>query len=78
MPSVSTHARTLVTEEIARIVSHASRGPGFLRAGQHAYNLARAYPDCGMTGDELVNAIIGAAAKAGVAVEMNRPASAPL
>jgi hypothetical protein len=63
----------LVREEISRIISLASRGRGFLRAGEHAYNLAKAYPNSGLTGEELVDAIIAAAASAGVAVEMNRP-----
>ena len=62
--------RILVAEEIGRIVDQARRGSGFVRAGEHAYALAKQYPNCGMTGTELVNEIAGAAAKAGVAVEI--------
>ena len=65
-------ARTLVREEIEHIVSRAARGRGFLRAGEHAYRIAKAYPNCGMTGAEVVNEIIATAASAGVAVEMTR------
>ena len=64
--------RIHVKEEIERIVQRASRGRGFLRAGEQAYRIMKAYPHCGMTGSEIVNAIIASAAAAGVAVEMNR------
>ncbi len=55
----------LVAEEIEHIVAQATRGSGFLRAGEHAYRISKAYPDCGMTGGELVNS---------VAVEIFQPA----
>ena len=64
--------KILVKEEIEHIVDRASRGRGFLRAGEQAYRIMKAYPNCGMTGTEVVNAIIASAAAAGVAVEMNR------
>ncbi|HWT32050.1 MAG TPA: hypothetical protein VN240_13630 [Propylenella sp.] len=64
--------RILVKEEIEHIVDRASRGRGFLRAGEHAYRIIKAYPNCGMTGTEVVNEIIATAAAAGVAVEMSR------
>jgi hypothetical protein len=63
----------LVREEIEHIVSRASQGAGFLRAGEHAYRIMKQYPNCGMTGAEVVNEIIAAAATSGVAVEMSRP-----
>ena len=68
-------ARTLVREEIEHIVSRAARGRGFLRAGEHAYRIMKQYPNCGMSGEEVVNEIIAAAAASGVAVEMSRPHS---
>lgn len=63
----------LVAEEIDHIVSRAARHTGFLRAGEHAYRLFRAYPNSGKSGRELVNAIVTAAAKKGVAVEISQP-----
>jgi hypothetical protein len=66
----------LIGEEIDYIVGNAARGRGFLRAGEHAYRIAKAYPNCGLTGRELVDQIAAAAAKAGVAVELNRPSLA--
>ena len=65
----------LVREEIEHIVSRASLGMGFLRAGEHAYRILKQYPNCGMSGEEVVNEIITAAAASGVAVEMSRPTS---
>ena len=65
-------AKLLVLEDIAHVVATAARGSGFMRAGEHAFRLARAYPDCGMTGAELVNEIVGAASAAGVAVEISK------
>ena len=58
--------------KIEHIVSRAARGRGLLRAGEHAYRIIKAYPNCGMSGAEVVNEIIGMAATAGVAVEMSR------
>ncbi len=64
---------TPVEQEIHRIVARAARGVSFMRAGEHAYRLAKAYPNCGLSGRELVNAIVAAAAAAGVAVEIGQP-----
>jgi hypothetical protein len=64
---------TSVEQEIEQIVSRAARGVGFLRAGEHAYRLSKAYPDCGLTGGDLVHEISSAAARAGVAVEVRQP-----
>jgi hypothetical protein len=63
----------LVREEIERIVSQAARGSGFIRAGEHAYRLLKQFPNPGMTGDEVVNEIVAAAANAGIAVEISQP-----
>ena len=63
----------LVREEIEHIVSRASLGMGFLRAGEHAYRILKQYPNCGMNGKQVVDEIIATAAAAGVAVEMSRP-----
>ncbi len=63
----------LVREEIEHIVSRASLGTGFLRAGEHAYRILKQYPNCGMSGKQVVDEIITAAAASGVAVEMSAP-----
>jgi hypothetical protein len=63
----------LVREEVEAIVLRAARGAGFLRAGEHAYRILKTYPNCGMTGSEVVNEIVAAAATAGVAVEISQP-----
>jgi hypothetical protein len=62
--------KLVVLEHIAHVVATAARGSGFLRVAEHAHRLAKAYPDCGMTGFQLVNEIIEAASAAGVAVEI--------
>ena len=66
----------LIREEIQHLVNTAARGTGFLRAGEHAYRIAKAYPNCGLTGRELVDRIAMAATKAGVAVELRQPSLA--
>ncbi len=63
----------LVAEEIEHIVSEASRGRGVIRADEDAYRILRQFPSCGMSGEDVVNRIIIAAAKAGVAVKPNQP-----
>ncbi len=63
----------LVCEEIERIVADAAREQGFLRAGEHAYRLAKQFPNSGITGTQLVNTIAAEAARAGVAVEIYQP-----
>ncbi len=63
----------LVSEEIKRIVADAARKQGFLRAGEHAYRLAKQFPNSGIPGTQLVNTIAAEAARAGVAVEIYQP-----
>jgi hypothetical protein len=63
----------LMREEIERIVSQAGRGSGFIRAGEYAFRLLKQFPNSGMTGEEVVNEIVAAAANAGVAVEISQP-----
>ena len=64
-----------IESEIAEIVARASRGAGFMRAGEHAYRLWKTHPGCGLTAEELVDALVLAATRAGVAIEINRPQS---
>ena len=66
-----------IREEIERIVGSASRRSGFVRAGEQAYRLSKQFPDSGVSGTQLVNAIIAEAAFAGVAVEIYQPAAEP-
>ena len=68
--------RILVSEEIERIVAEASHERRvLLRAGEHAFRLAKAYPNSGLTGRQLVDGIIKVAAAAGVPVEITGPVS---
>jgi hypothetical protein len=62
--------RGMVREDIGKAVARAAQGSGFLRAGEQAYRIAKAYPNCGMANTEIVNEIIAACAAAGVAVEI--------
>src|SRR3954466_3972291 len=62
----------LVAEEIERVVTDAVRDRQLLRSGQLAHRLRNTYPNSGMSGEELVNQVIAAAAKEGVPVEMSR------
>ncbi len=66
---------TALEKDIDRIVTRAALGMGFLRAGEHAYALSKAHPNCGLTGTELANEIAAAAARAGVAVEIYPPSA---
>jgi hypothetical protein len=63
----------LMREEIEHIVSQAAVGSGFVRAGEHAYRLLKQFPNSGLTGEEVVNDIVAAAANAGIAVEISQP-----
>ena len=66
-------SRQLVFEEIARIVALAkARGEILVRAGYHAGMLAAAYPGATFSVGLIIDEIILAAAKAGLAVEMDR------
>ena len=63
----------LLVEEIRRIVADAIPNSRIVRAGRHAPDLLRAYPNCGLTIDDVVTEIGAAAACAGVPVELSRP-----
>ena len=65
-------AETPVAEEIKRIVATAKRDGGCISASASAAWVIRVYPDCGLNEREAVEAIILAAAKAGVPVEMGQ------
>ena len=62
-----------VVEEIRHIVANAIRDGRIVKTGRHAPDVLRAYPNCGLTVDEVINEIGAAAACAGVAVEFSRP-----
>lgn len=65
--------RGLVLEEIRRIVADKIEGQGWINTGRQAAMLARAYPNCGLSPEQIAGEIIAAAARAGVAVEISRP-----
>jgi hypothetical protein len=66
--------QTFILEEIRRVVANTIQDAGScLRAGQCASVIARAYPNCGMTPDQIAEEIVQAAIRARVNVEMSRP-----
>jgi len=68
--------RTLVLEEIRRVVAAAIQDAGrCLRASRCAVAIARAYPNSGMSADDIAEAIVEAAIRARVNVEISRPSS---
>ena len=65
--------QSLLVEEIRRIVADAITERRIVKTGRHAPDLLRAYPNCGLDSDQVVNEIGAAAACAGVPVELSRP-----
>ncbi len=64
----------LVSEEIRRVVADAIQGRGAcLPAGRRASLIARAFPTCGLTADQIANEIVAAAICARVNVEISKP-----
>jgi hypothetical protein len=63
----------LVTEEIRRSVAEAIEHQDCVQSGPLAHSIARAYPNSGLTPDEISAEIARAASKAGLAVELTRP-----
>ena len=64
----------LVSEEIRRVVADAIQSGGTcLPAGRCANLIARAFPNCGLTADQIANEIIEAAIHAGINVEISKP-----
>jgi len=67
---------TLVLDEIRRVVAAAIQDVSrCLPAGRCAVRIADAYPNSGMTADHIAEAIVEAAIRAGVNVEISRPSS---
>ncbi len=64
----------LVLEEIRRIVAESIEQRSCLSSARSALQIAKAYPNCGMTPTEIAEEILRAAIPAGVAVELGRPA----
>jgi hypothetical protein len=63
----------LVTEEIRRSVADAIKHQECVQSGPLARSIANAYPNCGLSPDEISAEIARAASKAGLAVELTRP-----
>ena len=63
----------LVTEEIRRSVAEAIEQQECVQSGPLARSIANAYPNCGLTPEEISAEIARAASKAGLAVELTRP-----
>jgi hypothetical protein len=68
--------RTLVFEEIRRIVAEAVEDGTCVPASSAARQIVTAYPNCGWAERDVVNEIIMTAARAGVAVEFGPSAKA--
>jgi hypothetical protein len=60
----------LINEEIARIIVEAAHDSGVVRPEEHAHRLTRQFPNSGMSGEDMANAIIAAAANAGVVAKI--------
>ena len=69
--------RSLVSEEIRRLVADFTEHRGCLQAGRYAAQIARAYPSSGMSSDQIADDIIEAAVRARIVVEMSRPEKLP-
>jgi len=63
---------TLLLEEIERIIAEAKKANDVVRAGYHAGQLLRVYPQAGFTHSRIINEITAAAAMAKLPVEISR------
>jgi hypothetical protein len=70
---VSVFIQTLVDEEVRRIVAEAIAKRGTLKASAAAAQIARVYPNSGVTEREIADRVTRAAAAAGIAVESGLP-----
>ena len=68
--------RTLIDEEIRRIVADAIRDGGCLNVSAAAAQIRKTYPKCGLKELELINNLALAAARSGVAVEFDKDQAA--
>ena len=64
--------RMLVFEEIERIVADASNAADVVHVNRFAERLRTAFPNSGMSPDEIADQLALAAVSAGLAVEINR------
>jgi len=64
----------LVSEEIRRLVAEAIANGGILSTADCAERVMAIYPNCGLSNRRMADAIMLAAAAAGVAVEIAPPA----
>jgi hypothetical protein len=60
---------SLISEEIRRVIADAVADGEIIAANRTAADIMRAYPACGLGESDIVNEIVLAAARAGVAVE---------
>jgi hypothetical protein len=63
----------LIVEEIRRVVADAIERKECLAVGRRASLIQRAYPNSGLSSDEICNEILAAAISARVPVEMSKP-----
>ncbi len=67
---------TLLNEEVRRIVADAIEASECLDASAAASQIIKTYPNCGLQHRDVVNTIVMAAARSGVAVEFDKAARA--
>jgi hypothetical protein len=68
----ATLVQRLVSEEIQRRVQDAVNDRECLHSGRLARLMSRTYPNCGMSVDEISDAIVREAIRAGAAIELSR------
>ena len=73
MAQTSVFVSNLVKSEIDRIVAEAAMERRTLSAPVAAAEILKTYPKCGLAPERIADAVMIAAARAGVVVEIGRP-----
>ena len=71
---LSDHFKTLLLEEIVRIIAEAERANEVVRAGYHAGQLLSRYPGASLSLGRIIDEVVVAATAAKVPVEIDRSA----
>ena len=64
-------SQMLLIEEVEKIISKAALGGGILRIGGHVKRIGAVYEAAGLTPKCIADELIGAAARAGIPIEMS-------
>jgi hypothetical protein len=76
MAAASDFVQALLSQEIRRIVSRAAKSGAILSTSDAAREVRKVYPGCGLSEREIGDQVMMAAARAGVAVELDRSRAA--